>query len=333
MRQAILAAEDAEFEHHIGIRPMRLLVTVVREPRLRAPAVLCRRQHAHAAARAQAVPQAGEDARAEGQGGRARAPDREALHQAGDLHALLQPDEPRPRRVRRRGRVAGVLRQVGRRTCRSRRPRTIAGILQLPERQSPYVNQKWATQRRNYALRRMADEGFITEAQAEAARKKPIVLAGLPARRTRPRRTSSRRCASTSSGSTARRRSTRPGSRSRPRSTPTCRRPRPGRSIAGCGTSTSGAATGSRRATRRRGHGAGRTPRAAVEPPDSRGRHRARGRDGGGRRRPQRAGVGRREDRPGPASGHGARAGRQARRRPRADRIPVDAAARRRPTS
>src|SRR5512139_1062450 len=30
MRQAILAAEDSEFEHHIGIRPMRLLVTVVR---------------------------------------------------------------------------------------------------------------------------------------------------------------------------------------------------------------------------------------------------------------------------------------------------------------
>src|SRR5512137_758427 len=28
VRQAILAAEDAEFEHHIGIRPMRLLVTV-----------------------------------------------------------------------------------------------------------------------------------------------------------------------------------------------------------------------------------------------------------------------------------------------------------------
>ncbi|HNV02737.1 MAG TPA: penicillin-binding transpeptidase domain-containing protein, partial [Vicinamibacterales bacterium] len=56
----------------------------------------------------------------------------------------------------------------------------IAGILQLPERQSPYINQRWATQRRNYTLGRMAAEGFITEAQAEAAKKRPIVLAGLP---------------------------------------------------------------------------------------------------------------------------------------------------------
>jgi len=57
----------------------------------------------------------------------------------------------------------------------------IAGILQLPERQSPYVNQKWATQRRNYTLQRMAAEGYVTQAEAEAARAKPIVLAGVSA--------------------------------------------------------------------------------------------------------------------------------------------------------
>jgi penicillin-binding protein 1A len=57
----------------------------------------------------------------------------------------------------------------------------IAGILQLPERQSPYVNQKWATQRRNYTLQRMAAEGYITQAEADAARAGPIVLAGLSA--------------------------------------------------------------------------------------------------------------------------------------------------------
>jgi penicillin-binding protein 1A len=55
----------------------------------------------------------------------------------------------------------------------------IAGILQLPERQSPYVNQKWATQRRNYTLDRMAKEGYITQAAADAAKAQPIVLAGL----------------------------------------------------------------------------------------------------------------------------------------------------------
>jgi len=56
----------------------------------------------------------------------------------------------------------------------------IAGILQGNVRQSPYVNMDAAVRRRNYALTRMAEVGFITEADAEAARKKPIVLRGEP---------------------------------------------------------------------------------------------------------------------------------------------------------
>ena len=52
----------------------------------------------------------------------------------------------------------------------------IAGILQLPERESPFVNEKWAMQRRNYALQRMADERYITQADADAAKAKPIVV-------------------------------------------------------------------------------------------------------------------------------------------------------------
>lgn len=57
---------------------------------------------------------------------------------------------------------------------------TIAGILQLPERQSPYVNPAWATRRRNYTLERMATEGYVTQAQADEAVAKPMVVAGLP---------------------------------------------------------------------------------------------------------------------------------------------------------
>ena len=53
----------------------------------------------------------------------------------------------------------------------------VAGIFQLPERQSPYVNMTWATQRRNYVLRRMAEEGYISKAEAEAARARPVVVA------------------------------------------------------------------------------------------------------------------------------------------------------------
>ncbi len=56
----------------------------------------------------------------------------------------------------------------------------IAGIIQGNVRQSPYVNPEAARRRRNYALQRMAEEGFITAAQAEAAKASPIKTAGLP---------------------------------------------------------------------------------------------------------------------------------------------------------
>jgi penicillin-binding protein 1A len=51
----------------------------------------------------------------------------------------------------------------------------IAGILQGNVRQSPYVNREAALRRRNYALSRMAEVGYITAAEADAARKRPIV--------------------------------------------------------------------------------------------------------------------------------------------------------------
>ena len=57
----------------------------------------------------------------------------------------------------------------------------IAGIIQNNVRQSPYVNMQAAVRRRNYTLDRMVDEGFITAADAEAARKRPIVTRGAPA--------------------------------------------------------------------------------------------------------------------------------------------------------
>jgi penicillin-binding protein 1A len=56
----------------------------------------------------------------------------------------------------------------------------IAGILQSNVRQSPYVNMDAALRRRNYTLGRMAEVGFITGQEAEAAKKKPIVTRGEP---------------------------------------------------------------------------------------------------------------------------------------------------------
>jgi penicillin-binding protein 1A len=179
MRQAILAAEDAEFEHHIGIRPRRLLVTVVRN------LIYERRLFAAGAS---------------------------TLTQQLSRKLFLKPEKTLERKVKE---VVLAL-QIEKRYTKQEiftlycnqmnlghgaygveaaarvyfgkpvrqltldEAATIAGILQLPERQSPYINQKWATQRRNYTLRRMAEEGFITTAQADAAQRKPIVLAGLP---------------------------------------------------------------------------------------------------------------------------------------------------------
>jgi penicillin-binding protein 1A len=54
----------------------------------------------------------------------------------------------------------------------------IAGIVQLPERQSPYVDMSRALRRRNYVLQRMAEEGYITAEESAAAQKTPIVVKG-----------------------------------------------------------------------------------------------------------------------------------------------------------
>ncbi len=56
----------------------------------------------------------------------------------------------------------------------------IAGLFQLPERQSPFVDMKRATARRNIVLQRMADEHYISQAEADAAKQKPIVTHGQP---------------------------------------------------------------------------------------------------------------------------------------------------------
>ncbi len=53
-------------------------------------------------------------------------------------------------------------------------------LKEQPERQSPFVDMKRATQRRNVVLQRMADERYITQAQADAAKQKPILTRGQP---------------------------------------------------------------------------------------------------------------------------------------------------------
>src|SRR5882724_10101177 len=56
----------------------------------------------------------------------------------------------------------------------------VAGIFQSPERQSPFVDMRRATQRRNVVLQRLADERYVTQAEADAAKARPIVTRGQP---------------------------------------------------------------------------------------------------------------------------------------------------------
>ena len=56
----------------------------------------------------------------------------------------------------------------------------LAGIIQSPGRQSPFVNLDAAMRRRNYVLQRMAEEGYIPRAVADETSRKPIVTRGQP---------------------------------------------------------------------------------------------------------------------------------------------------------
>ncbi len=54
----------------------------------------------------------------------------------------------------------------------------IAAIIQAPERLSPFVDPRRTTNRRNYVLQRMADEGLVSAAEAQEAIARPLVLRG-----------------------------------------------------------------------------------------------------------------------------------------------------------
>jgi penicillin-binding protein 1A len=56
----------------------------------------------------------------------------------------------------------------------------LAGIIQLPARESPFVSRTAATRRRNYVLQEMANNGYITQQAADKAKANPIVTRGQP---------------------------------------------------------------------------------------------------------------------------------------------------------
>jgi penicillin-binding protein 1A len=176
LRQAIMAAEDSEFEQHFGLSIPRILVTLVKD-------IIYRRMHGASTLTQQLA------------------------------RKLFLTDDKTPERKIKEALLAiqiekrytkheiftlycnqmyfghgvyGVEAASRLYFAKSAKDLTleeaalIAGILQGNVRQSPYVNMEAALRRRNYTLGRMADVGYITAAQAEEARNKPIVLRGEP---------------------------------------------------------------------------------------------------------------------------------------------------------
>ena len=54
--------------------------------------------------------------------------------------------------------------------------RSYYGLPRAPSRYSPYHNLKLAKERQHYVLGRMVEEKYITQAEAEAAFKEPLVI-------------------------------------------------------------------------------------------------------------------------------------------------------------
>ncbi|MGB4249837.1 MAG: transglycosylase domain-containing protein, partial [Limnochordia bacterium] len=63
----------------------------------------------------------------------------------------------------------------------------IAGVIRWPSRYSPFVNPDIAVERRNFVLSRMQEVGFITAAEAAAAKAEPLVLAERQSRKVQAR--------------------------------------------------------------------------------------------------------------------------------------------------
>jgi len=56
----------------------------------------------------------------------------------------------------------------------------LAGVIRIPNHYSPYVNPEAARARRNVVLDKMAELGYITREQAEAAKAKPVTVRKIP---------------------------------------------------------------------------------------------------------------------------------------------------------
>ena len=113
---------------------------------------------------------------AQGQGGLSRLPAGVALHQARDPEALSRSRLSRRRRIRRRGRLAVLLRQFGARADAGRSRRCWPGCSRRRRKYAPHINLPAARARTNEVLNNMVEAGYMSAGQVHAARLNPAKI-------------------------------------------------------------------------------------------------------------------------------------------------------------
>ena len=168
LRNAIVAVEDADFWKHLGVNPWRVP----------GAALANLRSGRHGQGSSTLTMQLSrllfltpeKTLRAQDQGDHPRLPDREELHQGGDLHPLLQPGLLRPRQLRGGGGQPVLLRQVDQGPDAAPRRRSLAG---LPQNARPPLPRRAPRPRARSAATTSStawlEEKYISAAEAEAA--------------------------------------------------------------------------------------------------------------------------------------------------------------------
>ena len=187
LRQAIIATEDGDFEQHFGLSISRILITAVKD------VVTWRR--AGASTITQQLARNLFLQREYMRGGvYQRSPERkikeailaiqlEKRFTKAEILALYANQVPLHGAY---GVEAGarLYFQKSARDLTLSEAATIAAMIQAPARLSPFVNPtRNLARRNNYVLPRMVEEGFITQAQAQEAMKRPVTGGGAQAER------------------------------------------------------------------------------------------------------------------------------------------------------
>jgi penicillin-binding protein 1A len=177
LRQAIMAAEDAEFDSHMGLSITRIIVTLVRD--------LLENKRAGASTLTQQLTRKlflNDDKTWERKIKEAvLAIQIEKRYTKPEIVTLYCNQIPWGHGTYGAEAAARLYFGKSAKDVTLEEAALLAGIIQAPARHSPYVNLTNAMRRRNYALGQMADAGFITSERAEQARQAPIVTVGRPA--------------------------------------------------------------------------------------------------------------------------------------------------------